>query len=237
MAETPNLDRVVEMSALTEALNKAFKDMTPDQYPWPTSHHGGDTGRVRGSWPTPPKTRTSASAAQQALDRIRQAALPSARSQSVSTASANFSKQRQVVKHCRCWTNCRAVRVKALHSLKRLLRFSAWHKYRCQQDVHASQLQFAVVALATGGRPGARVPSASHSVDFCLYNLAQMTLSSPRLWRRGVTCNLRIRDQVWQANLTNRPDFAKHCMTVFVESNNRNLGMSAGSEEASGSSC
>ena len=196
VAETPNLDRVVEMSALTEALNKAFPDMTPDQYPWPASHHGGDTGRVRGSWPTPPKTRTSASAAQQALDRIRQAALPSARSQFVSTASANFSKQRQVVKHCLCWRNCRAVPVKALHPLKRLLRFSTWDNYRCQQDVHASLSHFVVVALPTGGRSGAHVPSASHSVDFCLHNLGQTTLSSPRLWHHGVTCNLRIRVQV-----------------------------------------
>lgn len=97
--ETPNLDRVVEMSALTEALNKAFPDMTPDQYPWPASHRrAGD--RVRGSWPTPPQTRTSASTAQQALDRIREAALPSARSQSVSGAGSNFSKQHQVVERC-----------------------------------------------------------------------------------------------------------------------------------------
>lgn len=100
VAETPNLDRVVEMSALTKALNKAFPDMTPDQYPWPTSPQGGDTGRVRGSWPTPPKTHTSASAAQQALDRIRQAALPCARPHSGSKASSNCSKQQQVVKHC-----------------------------------------------------------------------------------------------------------------------------------------
>lgn len=111
--ETPNLDRVVEMSALTEALNKAFPDMTPDQYPWPTSHQGGDTGRVRGSWPAPPKTRTSASAAQQALDRIRQAALPSARSQAVSRASSNFSKQQQVVKHCHYGSSYHVVPVKA----------------------------------------------------------------------------------------------------------------------------
>lgn len=93
VAETPNLDRVVEMSALTEALSKAFPDMTPDQYPWPTSHQG-DTSRVRSSWPAPPKTRTSASAAQQALDRIRQAALPSARSQS--PGFGKLSKQQQV---------------------------------------------------------------------------------------------------------------------------------------------
>ncbi len=76
--ETPNLDRVVEMSALTEALHKAFPDLTPDQYPWPNNQEeGGGAGRVKGSWPAPPKTRNSASAAQQALDRIRQAALPS----------------------------------------------------------------------------------------------------------------------------------------------------------------
>lgn len=103
VAETPNLDRVVEMSALTQALNKAFPDMTPDQYPWPTSHQG-DTGRVTGSWPAPPKTRTSASGAQQALDRIRQAALPAARPHSASRASANLSKQQQVVtpRFCHC---------------------------------------------------------------------------------------------------------------------------------------
>ena len=111
--ETPNLDRVVEMSALTEALNKAFPDMTPDQYPWPTSHQGGDIGRVRGSWPTPPKTRTSASGAQQALDRIRQAALPSTRSQSVSRASGSFSNQQQVVKRCQHLSSDHVVPVKA----------------------------------------------------------------------------------------------------------------------------
>ena len=79
--ETPNLDRVVEMSALTDALQKAFPDLTPDQYPWPNTQDGGvggvSKGVVRGAWPAPPKTRTSASSAQQALDRIRQAALPS----------------------------------------------------------------------------------------------------------------------------------------------------------------
>lgn len=98
VSETPNLDRVVEMSALTEALGKAFPDMTPEQYPWPTSRdcRQGDAGRVKGSWPAPPKTRTSASAAQQALDRIRQAALPAARSQSVSPGFTNLSKQQQV---------------------------------------------------------------------------------------------------------------------------------------------
>lgn len=99
VAQTPNLDRVVEMSALTEALGKAFPDMTPDQYPWPTSRQGG-AGRVRGSWPAPPKTCTSASAAQQALDRIRQAALPAARSQSVSPGFGNLSKQQQVALRC-----------------------------------------------------------------------------------------------------------------------------------------
>lgn len=105
--ETPNLDRVVEMSALTEALNKAFPDMTPDQYPWPASHRGA-SDRVRGSWPTPPNTHTSASTAQQALDRIRQAALPSARSQSVSKACSNFSKQQQVLENCHWWSNYHA---------------------------------------------------------------------------------------------------------------------------------
>ena len=73
VAGTPNLDRVVEMSALTEALQKAFPDLTPDQYPWPNTYDGAGVG---GGWPIPPKTRTSASAAQQALDRIRQASLP-----------------------------------------------------------------------------------------------------------------------------------------------------------------
>ena len=96
MSQTPNLDRVVEMSALTDALSKAFPDMTPDQYPWRTSHKG-DAGSVRGSWPVPRKARTSASAAQQALDRIRQAALPAARSQSVSPGFGSLSKQQQVV--------------------------------------------------------------------------------------------------------------------------------------------
>ncbi|KAL0050091.1 hypothetical protein WJX82_004313 [Trebouxia sp. C0006] len=79
--ETPNLDRVVEMSALTDALQKAFPDLTPDQYPWPNTQDRGaggvSKGVVRGAWPAPPKTHTSASSAQQALDRIRQAALPS----------------------------------------------------------------------------------------------------------------------------------------------------------------
>ena len=154
--ETPNLDRVVEMSALTEALHKAFPDMTPDQYPWPTSHQGGDNGRLRGSWPTPPKTRTSASAAQQALDRIRQAALPSARSQAVSRASSNFSKQQQVAKHCQCGSSYHVVPVKAenlFDHLERLLRMS---ECRWQQDVPASVLQVVVVfvanALAAAGR-------------------------------------------------------------------------------------
>ena len=88
VAETPNLDRVVEMSALTAALHKAFPDLSPDQYPWPSSQDGGGPGegRVKGGWPIPPKARTSASAAQQALDKIRQAALPSARPHSASTA-------------------------------------------------------------------------------------------------------------------------------------------------------
>ena len=94
--ETPNLDRVVEMSALTEALHKAFPDMNPDQYPWPASHGvlgGVSEGQLRGSWPVPPKTRTSAPAAQQALDRIRQAALPAARPQSACRNRTNDSRQ------------------------------------------------------------------------------------------------------------------------------------------------
>ncbi|KAL0041510.1 hypothetical protein WJX79_005750 [Trebouxia sp. C0005] len=94
--ETPNLDRVVEMSALTEALHKAFPDLTPDQYPWPNTQDGGaggvSKGPVKGPWPAPPKTRTSASSAQQALDRIRQAALPS-RPQSASRVRHDSSEQ------------------------------------------------------------------------------------------------------------------------------------------------
>lgn len=80
--ETPNLDRVVEMRALTEALHRAFPDLTPDQYPWPNTQGGGVDGVVRGGWPAPQRTRTSASTAQQALDKIRQAALPRSRPQS-----------------------------------------------------------------------------------------------------------------------------------------------------------
>lgn len=94
--ETPNLDRVVEMSALTEALTKAFPDMTADQYPWPASHGGQggvSEGQTRGSWPVPPKTRTSASAAQQALDRIRQAALPVGRPQSACRSRTDDSRE------------------------------------------------------------------------------------------------------------------------------------------------
>ena len=94
--ETPNLDRVVEMSALTEALHKAFPHLTPDQYPWPNTQDRGaggvSKGAVRGAWPAPPKTRTSASSAQQALDRIRQAALPS-RPQSASRVRHDSSEQ------------------------------------------------------------------------------------------------------------------------------------------------
>ena len=84
------------MSALTEALHRAFPDMTPDQYPWPASpsgHAGVDVGQTRGSWPAPPRTCTSASAAQQALDLIRQAALPAARPHSASRGSVNDSRQ------------------------------------------------------------------------------------------------------------------------------------------------
>ncbi|KAL0042270.1 hypothetical protein WJX77_008145 [Trebouxia sp. C0004] len=94
--ETPNLDRVVEMSALTEALHKAFPDLTPDQYPWPNTQDGGaggaSKGSVRGAWLAPPKTRTAVSSAQQALDRIRQAALPT-RPQSASRVRHDSSQQ------------------------------------------------------------------------------------------------------------------------------------------------
>lgn len=103
--ETPNLDRVVEMSALTQALHKAFPDLTPDQYPWPNTRDGGGLGsgqgqgHVRGGWPVPPKTRTSASAAQQALDRIRQVALPS-RPSSASAARCDGSEHQVLASNC-----------------------------------------------------------------------------------------------------------------------------------------
>ena len=35
MPNTPNYDRVVEMQALTESLQRAFPEMPPDGYPWP----------------------------------------------------------------------------------------------------------------------------------------------------------------------------------------------------------
>ena len=106
--ETPNLDRVVEMSALTQALLKAFPDLTPDQYPWPNTRDGGGLGsgqgQVRGEWAVPPKTRTSASAAQQALDRIRQATLPS-RPASASSKQCDGYEQQVLALDCQLCFN------------------------------------------------------------------------------------------------------------------------------------
>lgn len=87
--ETPNLARVVEMKALTQALRKAFPELTPDQYPWPHRQKGGQVGY---GWTTPPQLPTCASTAQQALDRVRQIALPTLQFRSASRAEASHSK-------------------------------------------------------------------------------------------------------------------------------------------------
>ena len=84
--ETPNLARVVEMKALTEALSKAFPELTPDQYPWPHRPKGGQLGY---GWSTPPQLPTCTSTAQEALDRIRRVAVPRLQSRTASHAEAS----------------------------------------------------------------------------------------------------------------------------------------------------
>ena len=44
MPNTPNYDRVVEMQALTESLQRAFPEMPPDGYPWPDHERRGEPG-------------------------------------------------------------------------------------------------------------------------------------------------------------------------------------------------
>ncbi|GAX82053.1 hypothetical protein CEUSTIGMA_g9481.t1 [Chlamydomonas eustigma] len=44
MPNTPNFDRVVEMQALNEALQKAYPDMSSDSYPWPDHDRKGEQG-------------------------------------------------------------------------------------------------------------------------------------------------------------------------------------------------
>lgn len=87
--ETPNLARVVEMKALTEALCKAFPELTPDQYPWPHRQKGGQLGY---GWSTPPQLPTCASTAQQALERIRRVAVPRLQSRTASHAEESCSE-------------------------------------------------------------------------------------------------------------------------------------------------
>lgn len=95
--ETPNLARVVEMKALTEALRKAFPELTPDQYPWPHRQKGGQVGY---GWTNPPQLPTCASTAQQALDKIRRIAVPRLQHRSASHAEASCSQaQVQLQQH------------------------------------------------------------------------------------------------------------------------------------------
>lgn len=86
--ETPNLARVVEMKALTEALRRAFPELSPDQYPWP---HRQKEGQLGHGWTNPPQLPTCASSAQQALDRIRRIAVPRLQSRPGSHAEASCS--------------------------------------------------------------------------------------------------------------------------------------------------
>ena len=98
--ETPNLARVVEMKALTEALRRAFPELSPDQYPWPHRQKGGQQGY---SWTNPPQLPTCASSAQQALDRIRRIAVPRLQPKSGSHAEAAYSHAQVIGKRMILW--------------------------------------------------------------------------------------------------------------------------------------
>jgi len=67
--DTPNLDRVVEMSAVTDALRAAFPELEPHRYPWPEHERRGERGAgwspsprpkpIGGADPTLPSLRVS----------------------------------------------------------------------------------------------------------------------------------------------------------------------------------
>ena len=55
MPNTPSYDRVVEMQAVNEALQRAFPDMRSDDYPWPDHERRGEEGT---GWTAAPEAKT-----------------------------------------------------------------------------------------------------------------------------------------------------------------------------------
>ena len=55
MPNTPNYDRVVEMQALIESLQRAFPDMQPEGYPWPDHERRGERGT---GWVAAPEAKS-----------------------------------------------------------------------------------------------------------------------------------------------------------------------------------